>query len=93
MAYIQQIDKNIPMQLNDVWDFFEYNFQYILKTNVPCHILFLVLKATNRGPQWYSDNMMQTLNYLGTSWYFNTKSYISFHLLNSFHKQKCPGKK
>ena len=39
------------------------------------------LKASNGGPQWYSDNMMQTLIYLRTSWYFNR-----------FHKQKCPGK-
>ncbi len=31
-------------------------------------------KATNGGWQWYSDNMMQTLIYRGTSWYFNTKS-------------------
>ena len=29
-------------------------------------------KATNGGPQWYSDTIMQTLFYLGTSWYFNT---------------------
>ncbi len=32
------------------------------------------IKATTGGPQWYSYNMMQTLIYLGTSWYFNTKS-------------------
>ena len=34
----------------------------------------LCFKATNGGPQCYSDNLMQTLIYLGTSWYFNTKS-------------------
>ncbi len=32
------------------------------------------IKATNGGTQWYSDNMMQTLIYLGTSWYFNTRA-------------------
>ncbi len=37
------------------------------------HDLFGI-KATNRGPQWNSDNMMQILIYLATSWYFNTKS-------------------
>ncbi len=43
------------------------------------------LKATNGGPQWYSDNnMMQTFIYLGTSWYFNT---------NRSHELKCPDEK
>ena len=31
-------------------------------------------KATNGGTHWYSDNMMQTIIYLGTNWYFNAES-------------------
>ncbi len=36
--------------------------------------LYPNFKATNGDTQWCSDNKMQTLIYLGTSWYFNTKS-------------------
>ncbi len=36
--------------------------------------MHMSVKATNEGTQWCSDIMMQTLIYLGTSCYFNTKS-------------------
>ena len=32
------------------------------------------VKATNGGPQWYLNTIMQILIYFLTSWYFNTKS-------------------
>ncbi len=36
------------------------------------------LKATNWGPQWYSNIIMQILIYFRTSWYFNTKSMSKY---------------
>ncbi len=38
-----------------------------------------VFKATNRGSQQYSDTIMQTVLYIGTSLYFNNKSITHFN--------------
>ena len=58
---------------------FRISFQCFLYSQQTITItIVILLKATNGGPQWYSDNMMQTLIYLGTSWYFNTKHYLPF---------------
>ncbi len=51
------------------------------------------LKATTRGPQWYSNTIMQILIYFRTSWYFNTKSIVwvlqFVHLAASFTNYGC----